>query len=225
MSAALLLPTDLPPPAAADQPSGAARLLSLVRKLIDYGRQLAASIQPGCPARDLADARSRFGTNNIALILARITRGLLRATALASGLERGKARLELARQPNAAVRSPGAPRLPRPAAERVPMDSDDAHAILARLPTAAQIANEILHRPAGAVLVDICIDLGITTDNPLWREIEELIIPHGGNYATLATAMVRTITLLPDPGPDTRPLAVTPAPAPPTPGPAATGPP
>jgi hypothetical protein len=225
MSAALLLPTDLPPPAAADQPSGAARLLSLVRKLIDYGRALAASIQPGSPASDIADARSRFGTNSIALILARITRGLLRATALASGLERGKARLDLARRPNAAFRMPRSPRPPRPAAERVPLDSDDAHAILARLPTPAQIANEILHRPAGAVLVDICIDLGVTTDNPLWREITELIIPHGGNYATLATALVRTITLLPDPGPDDRPLAVTPPPGPRTPAPAATGPP
>jgi hypothetical protein len=58
MSAALLLPTPStepdPPRAGADTPTRLGRVLSLVRKLIDYGKQLAVTVQqrvgtPGSP--------------------------------------------------------------------------------------------------------------------------------------------------------------------------------
>jgi hypothetical protein len=36
----------------------------------------------------------------------------------------------------------------------------------------------------GAVLADICRDLGIVPSNPLWRELSLAIIEQGGNIAT-----------------------------------------
>jgi hypothetical protein len=40
-------------------------------------------------------------------------------------------------------------------------------------------------RPVGAVIADICRDLGIVPSNPLWRELSRGIIENGGNLATL----------------------------------------
>ena len=40
-------------------------------------------------------------------------------------------------------------------------------------------------RPIGAVLEDICRDLGILPSHPLWRELQHAIIEHGGNLARL----------------------------------------
>jgi hypothetical protein len=40
-------------------------------------------------------------------------------------------------------------------------------------------------RPVGAIIADICRDLGIVPSNPLWRELSRGIIENGGNLATL----------------------------------------
>ncbi|MGA9016585.1 MAG: hypothetical protein WB509_29165, partial [Acetobacteraceae bacterium] len=63
------------------QPSRSANLLGLVRKLIDYGRELAATIRRRA-FTDPIVVRCCFGTADVALILARISRGLHRANAL-----------------------------------------------------------------------------------------------------------------------------------------------
>jgi hypothetical protein len=224
MSAAAITPTDLPTPAAADQPSHTARLLSLVRKLIDYGRSLAASLQQPNPASDLADATRHFGISSIALILSRITRGLLRAAALEAGLERGKACLDIAPRPLAA-RTPHLPRPAQPAAEPAQSGACPPDAGLALLPTPAQIAAEIRRRPAGAVIADICRDLGIMPSHPLWREISELVVRHGGNLATLYIDITRrAFALFAQRCAEAEPEATRP-PGPRTPAPAATGPP
>src|ERR1700681_236304 len=72
------------PAAGADAPTG--RLLTLVRTLIAYGRHLAAALQQRTSATDLADITRHFGIADIGEILARITRGLLRAAALEARL-------------------------------------------------------------------------------------------------------------------------------------------
>jgi hypothetical protein len=160
------------------QPSRSASLLSLVRKLIDYGRELAATIR----RRAFTDPTSViccFGTADVALILARITRGLHRANTLEARLIRNADRLDAA--PPAA---PSQPRLraPRPAAAPATAETDPR---LARLPTPAQIAAEVRRRPIGAVIADICRDLGIMPSDPLWRELSLVIIEHGGSLARL----------------------------------------
>jgi hypothetical protein len=61
------------------QPGRVGRLLNLVRKLIDYGKELAATLQQRAGDTDLTTYTRGFGTSDIALILARITAGLRRA--------------------------------------------------------------------------------------------------------------------------------------------------
>ena len=53
------------------------------------------------------------------------------------------------------------------------------------LPTPEQIAAEVRRRPIGAVIADICRDLGIMPSHPLWPELQHLIIRYGGNLANL----------------------------------------
>jgi hypothetical protein len=88
------VPADRPDPqqdrpaTGTDLPTSTGCLLSLVRALIDYGRQLATTLQQRTAATNLTDITLNFGTIDIADILARITRGLLRAAALEARLER-----------------------------------------------------------------------------------------------------------------------------------------
>jgi hypothetical protein len=195
------------------QPSRSASLLALVRKLIDYGRELAATIR----RRAFTDPSSViccFGTADVALILARITRGLHRADALEGKIIRNADRLDAA--PPAAPSQPR-PRAPRPPAPPATAETDPR---LARLPTPAQIAAEVRRRPIGAVIADICRDLGIMPSHPLWRELQLVIIRHGGNLARLVKDILDQAF----------PLAAiarrrSPAPPPRFPAPAATGPP
>jgi hypothetical protein len=93
------------------QPSRSAGLLGLVRKLIDYGRELATTIRQRV-LTDPTSVRCCFGTADVALILARICRGLHRANALEARLLSNAERLDAA--PRGAA-SPRAPRAPRPA--------------------------------------------------------------------------------------------------------------
>jgi hypothetical protein len=73
-------------------PAALGRVLLLVRKLIDYGTQLAGAIQQRAAAPGFALFASPFGTADLAVILARITNGLRRAAALEARLCRRAAR-------------------------------------------------------------------------------------------------------------------------------------
>ncbi len=159
------------------KPSRASGLLGLVRQLIDYGRQLAATFRGNSHP---------FGTSDIALILAHVTRGLLRAGALEARIVRNAARLDAAPAP------------PRAAAQRQSPPTRTATDTAASgealvpgldsgicLPTPEQIAAEVRRRPIGAVIADICRDLGIMPNHPLWRELRVVIIRHGGSLGRL----------------------------------------
>src|SRR5271157_2150271 len=115
-------------PAANDGPRGAGFLLGLVRRLIDYGKQLAAALQQ--PATSPSSAARFAGPINIGLLLARIACGLQRAAALEARLLR-RARGEEAETPapTRAAASPRQPRAAQPAAARPATDADP------RLPT------------------------------------------------------------------------------------------
>ena len=62
---------------------------------------------------------------------------------------------------------------------------------LARLPTPEQIAAQVRRRPIGAVIGDICRDLGILPSHPLWRDVERAMMEHGGACARLAIDLIR----------------------------------
>jgi hypothetical protein len=208
-----------PWPASTDRRGCLARLLGLVRKLIDHGKQLTVAIGQRSLANDPALAGCRFGTGDIALILSRITLALQRATALEARLLRSAARPDPKPRPSRAS-PPRAARAPREA----PQEPAEADPRLARMPTTEQIAAEIRRRPVGAVIADICRDLGIMADHPLWRELRLAIMLHGGSLTGLfrdmfkrARAALREFT---------EELSAAPAPAPlPSLEPACTGPP
>jgi hypothetical protein len=172
-------PTTQPNSAAAEQPSRSGRLLDLIRKLIDYGREITATIRQRAAA-DPTLTIIRFGTTDLALILARIARGLQLADALEARVVRRAAHLD-AEQPGSArsaARSSAAPC----GAETDPR--------LAGLPTAEQIAAEVRRRPIGAVIGDICRDLGITGSHPLWRDVQRAMLEHGGDFSGLALDII-----------------------------------
>jgi hypothetical protein len=183
------------------KPSRAARLLGLVRQLIDYGRQLAATLRGNPPP---------FGPDGIALILARITHGLLRAEALEARIIRDAARVDAGPVPPRAPchrKSPPAPGLDP--------------GLDPGMPTSEQIAAEVRRRPIGAVIADICRDLGIMPDHPLWPELRVLIIRHGGNLAYLVRDILdRAFQTLASDRPPAWPMPSLQSPAP-----AGTGPP
>jgi hypothetical protein len=153
-----------------------AALLDLVRKLIDYGKELAATLQNDAAENPYFSCRA-FGTRDLTLILASITRGLHRATALESRLVPLAARPE--KQPAAPAPVQRRPRASRPARFR----NEDLP--LPQLPTPEQIAAEVRRRPIGAVIADICRDLGILPNHPLWRDLRKAIMHHGGSYVRL----------------------------------------
>jgi hypothetical protein len=53
------------------------------------------------------------------------------------------------------------------------------------IPTAEEIAEAARHRPVGAVIADICRDLGIVQSHPLWGDILMAVNEFGGNFVQL----------------------------------------
>ena len=161
-------------------------LITLVRRIIDHGRDLIAALQRQNTPTPSTPLARRFGSFDLALIIARITRGLLLATALESRLLRAPpARPRPPRPPSQSAR----PRAPQPQAQP---DSD----LLANMPSAEAIAAQIRHRSAGAVIVDICRDLGIDTTHPLWPAIRDAIIGHNGSLARMVTFWIDRLAVL-----------------------------
>ena len=196
------------------QPSRSARLLDLVRKLIDYGKELATTLRQRA-STDLRFDALRFGTSDLALILARIARGVHRATALEARLLQNATRLDAEPAPS---RAPSRPRqrTAQPAARRAHQADD----LLAHLPTPEQIAAEVRRRPIGAVIADICRDLGILPSHPLWRELQHAIIRYDGSLANLMKDILDRAFPLPATA-----RSRSPAPPPTSLAPASTGPP
>jgi len=169
------------------QPSRSGRLLALVQKLIDYATQLAATIRARPTDSDPIDLRCQFFTTDIALILARIKQGLLRAGLLQEKIARAAPRLDAEPQPRPTP-SPRAPRtLPCDVRPSSPQRSQAApNPALANLPTAEEIAEKVRRQPIGRVLADICRDLGLYPAHPLWRELGRAINEFGGSWLRLS---------------------------------------
>jgi hypothetical protein len=161
-----------------DMPTRIGCVLRLVRRLIDYGRQVADTVQQRASAPGFARFARPFGTTDLAVILARITRGLRRAAALETRLCRRAARDQpLASKPfrTSPTHEPRPARRPatQPAA---PPKSRTTDPRLANLPTEDEIAAEVRRRPIGAVIVTSAV----TSALPLGSLIE----PSGRKSAT-----------------------------------------
>ena len=175
-----------PPNQPGTAPSRSRRLLALVRRLIDYGKELAATLHERA-ATDLLAVRASFGTADLALILARIKRGLLRANALEARLVQNAARLDAERKPRAVpVQHDPHPGREHGSAVRRIQEPDAPF----ELPTEAEIAAWVRRRPIGAVIADICRDLGIRFDHPLWRDLHDAIMCEGGSCVRLVLEII-----------------------------------
>ena len=182
MSAALATAPDATEPVQRDPARG--RLLGLVRQLLDYGRDLVASLQARDTPNPPLDVARRFGGVTLALIITRITRGLMIAAALEQRLAHPRPTAPgHAPQPSAKPRASRTPRQLR--------SDDESEDLLGALPSAREIAARIRGRSTGAVIIEICRDLGIDGRHPLWRQICDAITIHRGNMMTLLRIMTK----------------------------------
>ncbi len=180
MSAAPDITTEQPGTA----PRGPDALVDLVRRLLAFGRDLLDTLQRGNTGFPSLPVARRFGTISLAMIIARLTRGLMIAQALEDRLLRRRPR----RAEPAPRTTPAAPRAPR--GPRPPPVDEEAE-LRGKLPSAEEIADRIRHKPIGAVLVEICRDLGINPQHPDWREIQQAIIRYYGNLVRLLMHWLR----------------------------------
>ncbi len=167
-------------------PSHSGRLLNLVRKLIDYGKELAATLRQRSGSNDSPNLRLAFGIADIALILSRITQGLHRARLLEQRIVRIADSLDA--DVNSAPPHPRRPSLcatDTASSQRTQARTEDPDPRLAYLPTPKEIAAKVRRQRIGAVLADICRDLGILPSHPLWRELHYAITKYDGNYTRL----------------------------------------
>ena len=180
--------------------SRSGRLLSLVRALWDYGLQISASLDQHPPKT--ADAKAHFkrtfGISNVMAILVRIALGMKRARFLGEKIAREAAQIDAGFQPEPTPpRAPRAcpsatrPREPNPYPE--PRPTNETTALVARLPTVSQIARKVLRQSIGDVLADICRDLGISNDHPLWDDLQAAITEFGGTLVSRVRSKLRQI--------------------------------
>ncbi|HTI83794.1 MAG TPA: hypothetical protein VL614_25360 [Acetobacteraceae bacterium] len=167
-------------------PSRSGRLLSLVHALVAYGHQLLATLRPGTSTirHDPAELAHTFGTSDLVVILTRIALAIRRAGFLERKIIRTADRIDAGPQPEPPPRAPrvARPRGPKRAPERLPTDT---LSVLSRLPNVDQIAASVRRQPIGAVLADLCRDLGITRGHPLWDQLHDAINEFGGNFIRL----------------------------------------
>ena len=193
------------------------RFIGFLHKLIDYGERLTTALQRASHLVGPRDRFLAFGTTDLRVILARIKRGLLRAQALEAELQRDPTLLKdnLLDYPAPPLASSGShPPGPRPAPRHTRAEREDAEnqALLARLPTVAELAEQIRQRTPGDVLVEICRDLGIMTDHPLFVELASFVIRHGGSTVPLTSLYVYRLRNRPGPEPDPEPPTIPPPP-------------
>jgi hypothetical protein len=193
-TAALPNAPDPPRGSAADQAPGGApthspacRVRDLLRKLIAYGQDLARTLQQRAAAATLATVALHFGTRDVALILARIARGLQLANALEAKLIRRPLRPDAEPDAEADAEPDADPDLVRAPADCAKRTARRAvrRPSLPDMPTAEEIAAALRHRPVGAVIADICRDLGIVPAHPLWQEVMMVVSEHGGSFVKL----------------------------------------
>jgi hypothetical protein len=184
------------------------QILSLVHALVTYGKNLADTLQQhGAALRLLPFFESiaiTFGTSNPSSILARITRGLLRAAALEARLRRRAASGRDIKPTEVPLPFPRQPRAAKPATLPGEPAQDRS---FARPPTTEEIIAKDRLRPIGAVLVEICLDLGIAPGQMMDRvtaeQLRTAIAVYGGSLVRLLDDKRRCA----DPTEDSSPFA------------------
>jgi len=177
-------PSSRPERDGAGVPEGIARLLQVLHWIIGYGMHCATTLQKRS-AEEFRSFAERYRDGGFNEILTRIKRGLMLAAALEEKLRK---RAKTGRDVAPVDVRYATPR-PDRAADATSKRTRVRHTKIVdmppdRLPTAEQIAAELRRRPLGAVLADICRDLGLRPDDlteAQWKELHDLILRYGGD--------------------------------------------
>ncbi len=191
-------------------PANIAQILHIVRILLGYGHHLAATIERRAAARGFSIIAQCFGTANVAVILAHLCRGIMRAVALERVLLARAARgrdlavpqpragggneAQPAGQAGTAQAAEAEPAAPRAAKLRARRANPHEPLDLAHLPTVEQLEAEIRRRPIGRVIADICHDLGVSPGlcaGGFWNDIFQALISYRGSLAGFSGEMRR----------------------------------
>ena len=175
-------------------------VLHVVRALIAYGQYFAATATARAAEPQFATVAAVFGTYDLATILFRVQRGILRALALQRYLLARAARgrnLRFAWPPCVDLqphhRPPPAPPRAKPAEpRRAPrkepalLGDDDPRAFY--LPTDEELDAEMRRRPVGRTMTYICLDLGVVPGfcaGEFWNQFLNVIRRYGGSLNRL----------------------------------------
>lgn len=207
-------PRETTPEAVSAKPSASQVLIGVIKRLIGAGLERLAVLQADPTPEEVQDTGIAFGTFNLCVIFARIMRGLNLATALQKYIASQSRHID---NPPPLRTLPVRKHLPRPRRKPRLTEAADNATLLLRIPTEQEIAAMLRHRTIGAVLAQICADLGINVNHPMWQDVRYLIAIHGGHqppviarhFQRLETVRekVRTSiapgwTFYRDPGPD-----------------------
>jgi hypothetical protein len=137
-------------------------------------------VQQRRPGTDLRTVMRCFGSADIAFILARIARALLLGAALEARL------LRRAAQEEKTASRANPPPHPQPCTRHSTDRPANATAFPpAGPPTEAEFAAALRRRPMGALIAEMCRDLGIVPSQKLWWELNMAVIDTGGNAVGL----------------------------------------
>ena len=178
-----------------NRPTHIGSLIYAVQTLLAYGRHLADTVVKRAKMPAFASIAVGFGTADLPLIMARIQRGIIRATALARVLDE-----RLASGRDVRLSHPVGFRLtpwpqpepaPKPAAVRTPrrytrpritgVQWDDLYYAF----TLEQTEAHVRRRPIGQTIIDICLDfavLPIHCNDEFWEHLFFAILHHRGNF-------------------------------------------
>ena len=180
-------------------PERLAAVLHLVRILLTHGRRLAETAADQAHTPQFATIAAVFGTYNLAFIVLRVQRGILRAIALERYLLARAARgrdIAIVPPRNRTPASPDAipQETPHPAQAKTPTYGrrlHPNHPANFHIPTLQELEAQIRRRPIGRTIADICTDLAVIPGfctGQLWAGLFDTLQSYGGSL----TAMYET---------------------------------
>ena len=179
-------------------PENTGYVLAMLHILLVHARHLSLTLEQRSVRWGFSVIAQFFGTARLPVIHARLARGILRIMALQRVLiARARRGLDM-RYTDPYTREPPAPKPPAPpAAESDPQAEPptpprkwtrrsyaDTTPDLDNLPTLAELEAEARRRKPGALIADICRDLGIDPSlcgMPFWNALWPIIAWSGGN--------------------------------------------
>ena len=176
-------------------PDNTGFILTLLHVLLVHARHLSLTLDRRSTAWGFSVIAQFFGTARLPMIRARLARGILRIMALQRVLlSRAKRGIDVryanpwTREPRPKPPAPppsvGDSEPPPPARKRTRRCYADTTPDLDTLPSLAELEAEARRRKPGALIADICRDLGIDPSlcfAPFWNALWPVITWSGGN--------------------------------------------